>query len=133
MRKLNNNEKKEAAHMLATLIVLMRVIGHLIIEAEKNANWLQRFCIPTRRMINLFCKASELMQKASGQLFYSIYHQIDNTQRYSVDFDDREIIKNHTDAKQFSLRMNLDSIDNEIKKLTDDVYHFITGGKNYDD
>lgn len=133
MRKLNNNEKKEAAHMLATLIVLMRVIDHLIIEAEKNANWLQRFCIPARRMLNLFCKASELMQKASGQLFYSIYHQIDNTQRYSVDFDDREIIKNHTDAKQFSLRMNLDSIDNEIKKLTDDVYHFITGGKNYDD
>ena len=133
MRKLNNNEKKDAAHMLATLIVLMRVIGHLIIEAEKNANWLQRFCIPTRRMINLLCKASELMQKASAQLFYSIYHQIDNTQRYSVDFDDREIIKNHTDAKQFSLRMNLDSIDNEIKKLTDDVYHFISGEKNYDD
>ena len=67
MRKLNNNEKKEAAHMLATLIVLMRVIGHLIIEAEKNANWLQRFCIPTSRMINLLCKANELMQKVSKQ------------------------------------------------------------------
>ena len=133
MRKLNNNEKKEAAHMLATLIVLMRVIGHLIIEAEKNANWLQRFCIPTRRMINLLCKANDIKQKASGQLFYSIYHQIDNTEKYSVDFDDREIIKNHTDTKQFSLRMNMDSIDDETKRLADEVYHFITGGKNYGD
>ena len=41
MRKLKMNEKKEAAHMLAMLMVLLRVINHLIIEAEKNAKWMQ--------------------------------------------------------------------------------------------
>ncbi len=133
MRKLNNNEKKEAAHMLATIIVLIRVIGHLIIEAEKNAKWLQRYDICTNRMINALCKANGVIQKASGMLFYNVYHQIDNTRRYSVDYDDQEVKRIHTDAQQFSLRMNMDSIDDETKRLADEVYHFITGGKNYGD
>lgn len=132
MRKLKMNEKKEAAHMLAMLMVLLRVINHLIIEAEKNAKWMQRYDVRTTRLINTLCRANGVVQKATGQLYFSIYSQIDNSQIYSIDVYDMEIEKSYTKANQYSLKMNMDFVDEEMEKLSEEAYRFITGGLDDD-
>lgn len=133
MRKLNKQEKNEAAHMLAMLVVLLRVIDHMIIEAEKNAKWMQEYGIRTTLLINTLRNANKLINKATCQLYESVYHQVDNVHIYSVDFDDMKCKKNYSEVHQYSYKLNMDSFDDEANRLAEGAYHFITGGTGYGD
>lgn len=133
MRKLNKQEKNEAAHMLAMLVVLLRVIDHMIIEAEKNAKWMQAYGIRTKLLIDTLRNANKLINKATCKLHESVYHQVDNVHIYSVYFDDIKCKKNYSEVHQYSYKLNMDSFDNEVNRLAEGAYHFITGGTGYGD
>ena len=133
MRKLNKQEKNKAAHMLAMLMVLLRVINHMIIEAEKNAKWMQGNGIRTKLLVNTLCNANKLISKATCQLYERVYHQIDNEHIYSVDLDDIKCKKNCSEAYQYTYKLNMDSFDDEANRLAEGAYHFITGGTGYGD
>lgn len=130
MRKLNKQEKNEAAHMLAMLVVLLRVIDHMIIEAEKNAKWMQAYGIRTTLLINTLRNANKLINKATCQLYERVYHQVDNVHIYSVYYDDIKCKKNYSEAYQYTYKLNMDSFDDKVNQLAEEIYQYITGGED---
>ncbi len=130
MRKLNTTEKSESAQLLSMLAVKLRIIDHLIIDSEKNAQWMQRYGLRTRLLVKLLCGANELIQRATCRLYESVYHQVDSANIYSVDFNHMECKRNYTDVHQYSYRLRLDTIDEETKKLAEEMYQFISSEKS---
>ncbi|MCR5417331.1 MAG: hypothetical protein K6E84_00255 [Lachnospiraceae bacterium] len=126
MRKLNKTEKSEATKLLSMLAVTLRIIYHLIIEAEKCANQMQRFEIRTKLLVGTLCQANALIQKAKRKLFESVYHQVDNAHIYSVDLDDIMCKMNYSEAYQHIYKLRMDIVDAAVKDLADGMYQFIT-------
>ena len=126
MRKLNKTEKSEVTKLLSMLAVTLRIISHLLIEAEKNANRMQRFGLRTKLMVGTLCKANALVNKATRRLFESVYHQVDNAHIYSVDLDDITCRMNYSEAYQHIYKLRMDIVDAAVRSLADGMYQFIT-------
>lgn len=129
MKKLNMKEKREATQLLSTVAVTLRIIDHLIIEAEKNANWIQSYEISTKLLIRALCKSNELIRKAACWLYQSVYHQVDNALIYSVDFDDMVCKRNYSEVYQHSYNLRMENVDAATEELAEEMYKFITTDK----
>ena len=130
MRKLSNQEKCEATHMLAMLVALIRLIEHMIIEAQKNTKWMQKYSIRTTLMINMLRSANEMIHRVAYRFCYYTYHQIDNTHVYSVKYEDIMCKRSSSDVYQYFYRLNMDSFDDKVNKLAEEIYPYITGGED---